>query len=112
MFKLIRRLVTLAFLLLIVIGAGLCFTNPDRQAFIDHMTSQLTQGDDADEGSLVLLGRKVLEGAAELAIRDNVQRQNWLLFSVYTYRPPLTSEEDALHYLGMANGFVDLNERR
>lgn len=110
MVKFVRRLIGMPIVLMLLIGAALYFTNPDKRGFVEYMTSELREGSGSTDSTLVTLGRKLVEGAAEVNVEKNSERRNGWVFSIYTYTPPLTDDDGALRYLGIATKFIELSE--
>lgn len=101
----------LSFAAALAIVALLALTNPDRDDFARFYADRASAGVARELGVSGPLG-DVLGGAAqsllEAAVRDVVDRRDFLLASTYTVP---TAEEDPL-YLGVAGTFVPLSERR
>ncbi len=100
----------LTVILAVVLALGVAFlayTNPSEEDFVAYVR----QSADASTSSNMFeqVASRVISEAAGLDAKLNVRREDYFMFSVFTYKGPL-SNHDPIKILGMVHRYCDLNE--
>ena len=102
-------------IIMLILAAVLFATNPDKDDFKEYMAAKIKEEivkETRDKGEVAGIFKPFAEGLAELggALGTTfTERDNYYLFSIYTFQLPSNPDEKPVKFLGIAKQFIELD---
>jgi len=98
----------------VIVGAGLAFTNPEKNEFVQFLNKQVVKSIDEKSPELGKEARTFASGIIAIAIEKNTERKDYFVFSVYNVDTSVfrlfNSEVPDLKFLGIVGQFIPLSK--